>query len=245
MPPHRRRVPRTLTVYAASDALARAVGDYRWLLDRSYPTAAVIKLIGDRYRLGKEERLILFRGVSSTDDARRRRALLAAAVVGRDLLVDGYNQIFSVMHYRDGRPVFLSSDGLLRDVGASHGRIPDKDRFFAAMETLADALAASGPSRISAFFDAPVSGSAEHADRFARALSARGVPAEARIEKSADPALKSAPEGAAVATSDSAVVDALAASGREVAVFDSARFAIERAYGPRPWLDLGFRDLPT
>jgi hypothetical protein len=223
---------------AAPEEFVRAVQDYRWLLDRAYPAAATIKLIGDRYRLDTEERLILFRGVASAADSANRRALQTAEVQGRFLLVDGYNQILSIMHYRDGRPVFLSTDGLLRDVGASHGRIPDRERFLSAMETFADALAVAGPARVSAVFDAPVSGSAEHAVLFGRTLRARGLPAESGVEKSADAPLKAAPAGAAVATGDSAVVDALAASGREVAVFDAARFAIDRAYGPLQWLDL-------
>ncbi len=225
-------------MYAASAGLCAAARDYRWLLDRGYPVAATIKLVGDRHRLEREERLILFRGVASTAASRVRRALLTDSVRGRPLLVDGYNQIYSVMHYRDGRPVFLSSDGLLRDAGASHGRIPDQDRFDAALECLASAIAAADPSRVSAYFDSPVSGSAGHASRFAAALAALGVAAEAEVARSADVPLKAAPAGGVVATGDSAVVDAIAAAGAEAAVFDAARFAIERACGLREWLDL-------
>jgi hypothetical protein len=208
------------------------------LLDRSYPIAASIKLVGDRHRLNREERLILFRGVASTEDSRRRRRILRSAVRNRVLLVDGYNQLLSILHYRDGRPVFLSTDGLLRDAGASHGRIPDKERFFFAMATLAAALAAAAPARVQVLFDAPVSGSADHAARFRGILAERGLEAASRVEKSADVPLKAAPEESAVATGDSAVVDALARSGGSVAVFDAARYAIECAYGPRALPDL-------
>ena len=45
----------------------------RWLLDRSYPRNAAIKLVGDRHRIDRSGRQILFRGVASRSDAVRRR----------------------------------------------------------------------------------------------------------------------------------------------------------------------------
>ncbi len=41
-----------------------AVRDYRFLLDRSYPQKASIKLVGDRNQLTGQERSLLYRGVS-------------------------------------------------------------------------------------------------------------------------------------------------------------------------------------
>ncbi len=223
-------------MFAVSDDLQRACRDYRWLLDRGYPTPGSIKLVGDRWRLAAAERLILFRGVASAADSARRSALLAGSIRGRLLLLDAYNQLFALLHYRDGRPVFVSSDGFVRDAGASHGRIPDGGRFDSAMETLAAALAAAGPSRVQAYFDAPVSGSALHARRFLGLLAAAGLSADAAVVRSADFPLKAAPEGCAAATADSAVLDALSESG--AAAFDAARFALDRTYGPLDWPDL-------
>lgn len=226
-------------MYAASDDLIRAIRDYRWHLDGGYPVSASIKLVGDRFRLDSEERLILFRGMAASADASRRRALLTRDPANRVLVVDGYNQIFSIMHYRDGRPVFLSFDGLLRDVGSSHGRIPDSGRFDAAIEHLADALAQVQAKRVLAWFDAPVSGSAGHARHLQEALRQRAVTAEASICKTADSPLKDALDDWAVATSDSAVIDAIVRRPGGRVVFDAARFAIEKAFDIREVFDLG------
>ena len=235
-------------MYSATQALLEGARDYRWLLDQGYSDDAALKLVGDRLRLSREERLILFRGVAASAPSRRRRELLAASVRGRELLIDGHNQAFTVMHYLNGRPLFLGSDGLLRDAGASHGHIVDRELFRRALSLLGGAVAEARPAAVLAYFDAPITGSIGHAALFREDLAARGVEAVCAVEPSADGPLKKAGAGAAVATGDSAIVEALArrygggpqAGG--VAVFDAARFAIELAFGPAPsdhsWLDL-------
>lgn len=218
-------------------ALLDAAGDYRWLLDRGYPVTASVKLVGDRHRLDRESRLVLYRGVSDAPSCLRRSSLLSGPPEDREVWVDGYNQLFTVANYLDGRRLFLSADGLLRDAGAVHGRISREATFLRAQDLLAEALASCAPSRLVLRFDSPVSGSAHHARDFAAALRARGLETEAFLDRSADFPLKSAPPGSSVATSDSVVADALYSRGG-VTLFDAARYALERAFGP-DWLDLG------
>lgn len=227
-------------MYTASEPLLEGARDYRWLLDRDYPDKAALKLVGDRLRLSREERLVLFRGVAKSRSSRQRRALIVESIRGSRLLVDGHNQIFTVMHYLGGRPLFLGSDGLLRDAGASHGHIADREAFGRALSLLCTAIAEAGPDRVLAYFDEPITGSASHAAAFAEELRARGVTAEAAVERSADGPLKSAGPGTAVATSDSAIVEGLAARHpgllppESPAVFDAARGALELAFGRPP-----------
>ena len=47
-----------------TETLKDAARDYRFLLNRSYPQKASIKLVGDRYQLSGQERSVLYRGVS-------------------------------------------------------------------------------------------------------------------------------------------------------------------------------------
>jgi hypothetical protein len=230
-------------MYLATEALGAAARDYRWLLDRGYPETASLKLVGDRNRLDKDERLVLFRGVFAHAASEERAALVSVDPGGRKLLVDGYNELFTVMHYLAGRPVFIASDGLLRDAGASHGRISDPALFERAQAILAGSFAKLGLQSVVVWFDSPVPFSAAHARGFQEALIAVGIDGRSFIERSADAPLKNAEAGAAVATSDSAVVDALAARrahGEETIVYDAARAALEGEFGPRDWLD--FRD---
>ncbi|MDP3178273.1 MAG: hypothetical protein Q8M76_10250, partial [Spirochaetaceae bacterium] len=75
--------------------------------------------------------------------------------------------------------------------------------------------------------------------------------AQVLLEKSADFALKSPPPGAAVASSDSAIIDALAdlasgvakggaGAGGAISIIDLARATLEGFFGPLDLLDLGF-----
>lgn len=258
----------------ASPALARAAREYRWLLDRGYSSQAALKLVGDHHQMSRDERMILFRGVAARKDSEARSALLAppeSISPGAAILVDGYNQALTVMHYLSGRPLFIGTDGLTRDAGAAHGRISDRGRFEGSIGILCDRIEALSPERVAVYLDAPVPGSAGHAELFRRALEERGVEAIALLERSADAPLKAAggrDSGAAlVATSDSAIADALAASAARPAIgtfgealasafgeaaagpaaeprpgvrlFDAARWAIEMAFGPADLLDLG------
>ncbi|MDA8425567.1 MAG: DUF434 domain-containing protein [Treponema sp.] len=235
-------------MYPASEALREAARDYRWLLDRRYPGAAALKLVGDRLRLSREERLVLFRGVAAAEPSRRRRALIVASVRGRELFVDGHNQVFTVMHYLGGRPLFLGSDGLLRDAGGSHGRIADREAFGRALSLLCAGVAEARPGRVLAYFDEPITESERHAAAFAAELRGLGVDTVASVERSADPPVKRTPPGSAAASSDSAIADSLVfryaglSPPESPAVFDAARFALELAFGgpdgALPWLDL-------
>jgi hypothetical protein len=245
-------------MFPASPSFARAAAEYRWLLDREYSQSAALKLVGDRYQLGRDERMILFRGVASRRDSEARARLVAgpdSVKPGGAILVDGYNQALTVMHYVAGRPLFVGTDGLTRDVGASHGRIADRGRFERAAGLLADRLAATSPERVAVYLDAPVPGSAAHASIFRTLLEERGVEAIVLLERSADAPLKAAAGegGALIATGDSAIADALAAArsgagggpssaaaeGSGARLYDAARCAIEMAFGPVHLLDLG------
>ena len=85
-------------------------------------------------------------------------------------------------------------------------------------------------------------GSAGHASVFRRTLEERGVEAIVLLERSADAPLKAAGSlaggGSLIATGDSAIADALAAAGA-ARIYDSARWAIELAFGRIDFLDLG------
>lgn len=88
-----------------SPALKAAIGDYRLLLDRGYPVTATIKLVGDRYRLDRSERFILFRGVlDEASSAFIRGKILVTLAPESEIGVDGYNVLFTLINYRRGHP---------------------------------------------------------------------------------------------------------------------------------------------
>ncbi len=114
----------SITVVDVSKAFRTAVLDYRMLLDRAYPEVALRDLVGNRYRLTQSERAILYRGVCSSDQAGSRAQRRAQYDPGGPgpLWVDTLNVLYTLASYLLGRPVFVGTDGWLRDVGEAHGR---------------------------------------------------------------------------------------------------------------------------
>jgi len=94
------------------------------LLDRGYPEVALRDLVGNRYRLSQTERAILYRGVCSRDEAgsREQRRVTYDPGSPGPLWVDTLNVLYTLANYLLGRPVFVGTDGWLRDVGEAHGR---------------------------------------------------------------------------------------------------------------------------
>lgn len=206
--------------------LQSAIVDYRQLLDRGYPVQATIKLVGDRYRLSAEARIILFRGILDQQTS----AAIASRLVGvlprrAQLCIDGYNVLFTLANYRAGHPLFIASDGLLRDAGGAHGRFASTTIFDEALAYVVEYLASLDIGDTTFYLDAPVSTSHDHAASIRRLCESSAVPARVQVVASADPCVIGF-EGDAVASSDSVI--ALRARTR---VFDLARNILEQRFG--------------
>ncbi len=211
-----------------SASLAGAAVDYRYLLDRSYPEKAAVELVGNRFGLSREERLILYRGLCSEAAARRRRATLCRPIPGEVVILDTYNAAFSLLHYLTGRPCFLCADGFMRDAGAAHGRVQDQKTMTRALGELALFLGGMDLS-VDAVFDAPVPHSGEHAALFAERMAAAGRSCFSHTEKCADGWIRSrlgSMSGAAVvASADSALAEACPR------MWDIAKEIVESRFG--------------
>lgn len=214
--------------YVVSEALGFAIHDYRYLLDRGYPGASTLALVGNRYRLDARERMILMRGVLDAERSRANAAKrLGSLEPGASLCVDGYNVLFTLWNYMRGAPLFVATDGLLRDAGASHGRFSGTNGFERALELFAEWIGAFELGSLTVALDAPVSFSAMHAAALRDRLGELCLSVEVMVAASADPVV-AAFDGDAIASSDSALV----ASSRAPA-FDLARAVLERAFGAR------------
>lgn len=222
--------------------LQNAVRDYEWLLDRGYPDRGSLKLVGDRYRLNSDERNLLYRGVSALPAARLRssrripgkrlsRRGLSRSHAGSRLWIDGYNVLFTVLNYLLGRPVFISRDGFVRDIGGVRGRVLQEDRLFDAAESLLRVLSGATPASMPVILliDEPVDRSREHARRI-RVLAATALPAfECRVENGVDSNLIGIGAPDLIATSDSRIIDDASAG-----VIDLARETLSREFGFSP-----------
>lgn len=202
----------------APDAdVAAAAADYRWLLDRGYPDQGALKLVGDRYRLSRTGRAMLYRGVFSTTDSTRRAAKLvpfdtleAGTLEADTLTIDGHNVLFTIWNALAGRPVVEATDWLVRDIGGTRSRLPHDERFDRVAGMLCRALASAGVPDITVLLDDPLPWSREQCTTLER-IWAESAPAGggrlvARTERSVDAAVAATASGL-IATSDTAVVD--------------------------------------
>ncbi|MDH7483927.1 MAG: DUF434 domain-containing protein, partial [Spirochaetales bacterium] len=183
-----------------------AARDYRLLLDKGYPVDASLKLVGDRWRLSHLTRMMLYRGILSSELSARNAAKLMETMP-RDvsLAIDGYNILFTLTNYLHGHPMFIATDGLLRDVGGAHGRIADHRGFERMAEIMVKILAEFVPGHITFFLDAPVSASGMQAAWLRKKFASEGLDAEIRLENGVDHLLAHW-EGELIATADSAII---------------------------------------
>ncbi|MCX7788756.1 MAG: DUF434 domain-containing protein [Spirochaetes bacterium] len=214
-----------------SPAFKEAAEDYFTLLNKQYPERASLALVGDRYRLSKDERMILFRGITSRDRAISRKAKRSPFPKLPELYIDGYNVLFTLLNYRIGKLLFIGNDGFLRDAGGSHGRLTHADMFLELADEFFDHLVTLGFRRVQVYLDSPVSHSAFHAERIRNLLWGKGLEGDCTLGNSADYLLKrSSPP--CIASSDTAIIDALPGP-----FFDAARSYLEKRYGAT-FLDL-------
>ena len=83
-----------------------ACRDYFYLVDRHFPERGVLKLVGDRYRLRGDQRTVLYRGISSRMRSEIRTDIAGCGCFRENLIIDGYNILFTLLNYRLGKITF-------------------------------------------------------------------------------------------------------------------------------------------
>jgi hypothetical protein len=207
-----------------NDHFMEACRDYAYLMNRQYPERGAIKLVGDRYRLTRDQRTVLYRGISSGERSALRSSWVVQEMKGRTLAVDGYNVLFSLLNYRLGRFTFISTDNLLRDAGSLHGRLRDQKTFRECVALLMDFLVTLQPSSADVFLDSPISHSEKHAQVIREMLEQCHLRGSCQVIRSADFALKHFPYEV-LATSDTVIIEKAARP-----VIDLPRMILEKHY---------------
>jgi hypothetical protein len=193
-----------------SEEFRRAASDYIWLLARAYPEASCRQLVGDRYQLNTVERRILYRGVAGQGAVPDRLAKQRNVIVD-PLYVDGLNVVYTVSAYLLGVPVFVATDGYLRDALESHGASLDPG----ILARAASLMARSAGKAPRVLLDE----TADFAVQVAQAMTEAGF-ADVSICAEVDGRLIRSAAGS-IATSDSGVIDRCT-----LPVFDLARASL-------------------
>jgi hypothetical protein len=214
---------------AAVPGLRQATGELLWLLDRGYPPAATLKLVGDRHRLTQRQRTAVARCSCTLQqsDRRIRHEVDRHAIAGQPLLLDGYNVLTTVEVALGAGAVLVARDGCFRDMASMHGTYRKVAETVPALNAIGDALAELRVARAHWYLDKPVSNSGRLATTIRALARQRDWPWEVTLVLDPDSLLAAAT--APIATADSGILD------RCDRWFNLARCVVETAV-PHAWM---------
>jgi hypothetical protein len=206
---HRGPHPKDRELFGAEQVplLQRAAAELCWLLDRDYPSAASLKLVGDRHSLIDRQRIAVARCSCSAQQAasRRGRQCLPEQLAGGALWIDGYNVLTSIEAALGGGAILLARDGTFRDMASMHGTYRRVAETESAIRAVAEVVAGWGIVRVHWLLDAPVSNSGRLKQMLLEMAADAGWPWEVALVPDPDRELVKAME--VVASSDSHVLD--------------------------------------
>lgn len=184
-----------------------AAREYCWLLNRDYPPAATLALVGNHHQLDKRQRLAIAR-FACTDrqrDERRRRCASLSEMRNRVLWLDGFNVVTTVEAALSGALVLLGRDGSFRDLAGMHGTYRKVEETVPALRRIGRTLAEFGAA-CRWYLDRPVSNSGRLKTIILDLAAEQGWSWEVELVNNPDAALRQVVHP--VATADSAILDA-------------------------------------
>lgn len=207
---------------------SKAIKYYNILLEEGFPQKAILKLVGDRYRLSSVERTLLYRGVCAKKDSIHRRSKIALVkdVKNKTIHIDGYNIFITIGSYLNGNLVFLGYDNFLRDSAEVHGKKIRKELLNRSIFLVFDYLKKIKANKVQIYLDNPVSNSGDLAMKLNEDLESSCLQGYAETVNSPDFLLKEINKGI-IATSDSTIIDKC-----QVPVLDLARKVLSYHFKP-------------
>lgn len=207
-------------------AFTEAARDYFWLQEKEYPQRLVFKIVSDRYRLDSIQRVILYRGIFPSRENLDRLKRRTDSAEGMNLVVDTTNVVFRLNNYLCGRPVFISSDGLLRDAGDAFEKHFPPDVHKRSIHLLITLMKTIHPQSVKFLIDAPADGSEQIESELETAGREFSYPATIDTIYPADRGMNG-PLPCIIATADSEVIDSLSCP-----CIDLPRMILEKEFFP-------------
>ncbi len=137
------------------------MSDLSWLLGRGYSQVAALKLVGDKYALQKRQRMAVLRCACAADKKENRlsKSISELQLVGRDLVIDGFNCFITTEAALSGGVILQGQDSALRDLASVHGNYRKVEETRRALELFVEVIARGKPRSVTWFLDRPVSNS--------------------------------------------------------------------------------------
>ncbi len=206
---HRGRAPGDEVLFGveAVPLLRMAARDLHWLLSRGYALPSSLELVGNRHALRERQRLAVGRCVCSDAALQRRRdhCMVAEAMRGRELWMDGYNVLMAIEAALGGGVVLIGLDGCCRDVLGIHGSYHRVQETEPALRRIAGVVAELGISRCRWWLDQPVSNSGRLKSLMLDLARTEGWDWRVDLDMNPDRVLASSKE--VIATADSVILD--------------------------------------
>lgn len=187
--------------------LSSALADFSLLLTKGYADKSALKLVGDKFSLTERQRLAIMRSACSDQQlaSRKQRELKIAEISGRPVAIDGYNVLITIEAAMSGAFIFKGRDGCFRDLASIHGTYRKVTETIPAVQLIGQFLKAHDINNCLWLLDSPVSNSG----RLKKLLGelAKENNWNWKIELSLSPDAELIKNDAAVASSDSVVLD--------------------------------------
>nr|MDO8080749.1 DUF434 domain-containing protein [Candidatus Freyarchaeota archaeon] len=186
--------------------ILEAAEDLRYLLNRKYNRDQALNFVGDRYKLNREERFVLYRAIYSQTEAKERKekAIKIRELGDKTLTIDGYNVIIVLETMLDGKNLIDSDDAFVRDISGVFGKHKITKTTHQAIDLIMQTLKQKPPKKTLIFFDSPVSKSGELSAITRKKMEQYGINGTAQVAKQADNAVLR--KGQVAATSDSVIL---------------------------------------
>lgn len=208
-PRHRGAAPEDEQEFAPSALgdLRLATQDLCWLLDRGYALASSAELVGNRYSLGRRQRMAVGRCACSDDAWQRRRGhqVEPAQLADQELWLDGYNVLTIVESALAGGVILLGCDGCHRDLANLHARYRKVEETIPALQLVGELTTAWAVRKCLWWLDRPVSNSGRLQRAIVEVAASAGWNWQVELVFNPDKVLAQSSE--TVATSDSAILD--------------------------------------
>ena len=187
--------------------LRYAQEELSFLMDRNYPMAPIIKLIGDRYQLSLRQRLALQRTTSKTRSCELRQAkrLPESSIKQGPIYIDGFNLMITLETALSGGVILLGQDGTMRDLAGLRGNYRLIDKTDKALALLGKALRELEAKEVRFYLDAPISNSGNLKVKLLEYNLKWEIPISVEIVDNPDPILS---QMGRIVTTDAIILDA-------------------------------------
>lgn len=210
-----------------SDDFVNAAQDYFDLLNKKYPQKTILELVGNRYKLSRTERSMLYRGVASESENKLRAEKLIDERLTKNkvLSIDGFNQLLTIASYLNGDKVFISTDGFMRDASEIHGKVFRSELLERSIDLIKVFLISMNLECTVIYIDKQLNDHDTIKDYILNASNS--TKNDVVLSEQVDKELKSLSSGI-IATSDSQIIEE-----SKVKIFDLARYTLKFHFNPK------------